>query len=62
MVASDLHVYDVQSETWTAPEVSPRPAGRFAHAACPGEGASILVFGGINPEENLTGVVVLGAP
>ena len=60
-VANDLHLYDVNSGEWMMPRVSPLPSGRFAHAACAWGDTSLLVYGGVNPEENLTDVVVLTA-
>lgn len=61
-MADDLHLYDVRTEEWTTPSVLPRPMGRFAHTTCPGEGSSLFVFGGVNPHDDLTDVVVLTAP
>lgn len=62
-MANDLHLYDVRSGEWRTPSVLPPPMGRFAHATCTGGGgSSLLVFGGVNPKQDLTGVVVLTAP
>lgn len=61
-MANDLHLYDVETEAWTTPAVSPRPTGRFAHAACAGAGNSVLIFGGVNPAENVADVVLLTTP
>lgn len=61
-MADDLHLYDVQSGEWTTPCVLPRPMGRFAHATCTNGGGSLLVFGGVNPEQDLTDVVVFTTP
>ena len=62
LVADDLHLYDVRCGKWTTPNILPRPMGRFAHAACTGGGDNVVVFGGVNPEEDLTDVVVITAP
>lgn len=59
-MANDLHIFDVRCGEWTTPNMSPRPVGRFAHAACAVAGAkSLLVFGGVNPGEDLDDVLVL---
>lgn len=61
-VASDLHIFGVRCGEWTTPNISPRPVGRFAHAACAVVGGkSFLVFGGVNPGEDLDDVMVLTA-
>lgn len=61
-VANDLNLYDVQSGEWTTAVVSPTPVGRFAHAACSGGRDKLLVFGGVNPGEDLADLMVLTAP
>eukprot|EP00752_Nemacystus_decipiens_P007996 g7144.t1 len=59
-VASDLHLFTVRTGEWITPSMSPRPAGRFAHAACTStEGTSMLVFGGVSPGEDLDDVLEL---
>lgn len=60
-MANDLHLYDVEADAWTTAAVSPRPDGRFAHAACAGEANSMFIFGGVNPTEDLTDVMLLTA-
>lgn len=62
MVASDLHLFGVHCGEWTTPSISPRPVGRFAHAACAlTRGRSLFVFGGVNPGEDLDDVLELSA-
>lgn len=59
-VAGDLHLFDVRCGEWTTPRISPRTIGRFAHAACAVMGRErLLVFGGVNPGEDLDDVVEL---
>lgn len=59
-MACDLHLFSVRCGEWTTPSISPLPAGRFAHAACAAsKGRSVLVFGGVNPGEDLDDVLEL---
>lgn len=61
-VSNDVHLYDTSAGRWTTTEISPRPPGRFAHCACAGPEKSLFIFGGVNPGEDLSDVVVLVAP
>lgn len=61
-MAGDLHLYDTQCGEWTTPSLSAPPVGRFAHAACAGREHTLLIFGGVNPGEDLTDVMVIAAP
>ncbi|CAM9177385.1 unnamed protein product [Hapterophycus canaliculatus] len=58
-VANDLHLYHMRYGGWTTPQICPQPVGRFAHVACAVVEGGLLVFGGVNPGEDLEDVVLL---
>ncbi|CAM9672988.1 unnamed protein product [Scytosiphon promiscuus] len=61
-VANDLHLYDVRCGEWTTPQIRPQPVGRFGHVTCAvEERKGLLIFGGVNPGEELKDVALLSA-
>ncbi|CAN0212277.1 unnamed protein product [Discosporangium mesarthrocarpum] len=61
-IAGSLCLYDALAGIWTTVSIDPVPTGRFGHASCAIGKGEIYVFGGVNPCDDLTEVIILRAP